>query len=143
MYVLDHTNDEDKDDWKITFVPLMCKIKVEPRIQGTSLEAAVPLGVTSPEAAVPPSAAEVGSVPTAIPPAFPPSADVPPTVHGTVPLTAAVPVAASLPVGEREEDSDNVGFLANQEDEEEEESYGDDGEIAEVAGEAVRAEEIF
>jgi len=52
MYVLDHTNDEDY--WKITFVPLTSKIKVEPGIQGTSLEAGVPS-----------SASDIGTVSTA------------------------------------------------------------------------------
>ncbi len=32
-YVLDHINDEDKDDPKIAVVPNTCKIKVEPRMQ--------------------------------------------------------------------------------------------------------------
>jgi len=77
-YVLDHTDDKDEDDHKITFVPIMCKIKVEPGMQGTSLEAPAPSG-----------ASDIGSVPTAS--ALAPCAAVCPTVHPTRTIHAIVP----------------------------------------------------
>ncbi len=104
----------------------------------------------------PPSASENGSLASgaAACPSAPPSAGLPsalgsipaacPTVHPTQTVHGAVPPtgAASLLVGDGEEERENVGLLANPEDKEEEESVEDDGGI-EVADEVVQAKDIF
>jgi len=69
MYVLDHTDHEDKDEHKITFVPLT---KTEPGTQGKSLEAAAP-----------PSASDIGSIPTDGTAAL--SVAISPTIHSSPP----------------------------------------------------------
>ena len=73
----------------------------------------------------------------------------PQSVHPTWTAHDGVPPAgaASLPVGDLEEERENVDFLANQEDGvEEEESVEDDRgitEVAKVADKVVQAKDIF
>ncbi len=125
MYVLDHTNDEDEDDPKIAIVPITCKIEVEPRmqprVQGTSLEAPAPpsaseIGPLAPGAASQPSTPAPGAA--GLPSTLAPMAAAHPTVHPTLTVHGTVPPAgtASLPVGDVEEEKRKCCFFANQDD---------------------------
>jgi len=88
-----------------------------------------PIPGAHPTVHLPPGASEIGSLASG-------------AVHGIVPPAGV----ASLPVGDGGEERENVGLLANPEDDEEDKLVEDDGgiaEVAEVADEVVWAKDIF